>query len=145
MGPGESQDEVKRLLRAGPEFDQDWFAARFDEVAEDESDDDRIVELAGDWNEVRNEVEWEPEVYDEGDQQQLSASWHAGIACQARHEHDAVRDQGGKCMCVCPPAAHHEPRDERGVDHKHDSERDQQPSPPLHAPSLPLAETSDAR
>jgi hypothetical protein len=35
-GPGESQDQSKRLFRARPEFADHRFAARFDEVTEDE-------------------------------------------------------------------------------------------------------------
>jgi hypothetical protein len=123
-GAGESQDQSKRLFRAGPEFAQHWLAARSDEVAEDECDDDRVVELAGHRNEVRDEVEGQAKVDDEGDQQQLAAPWHAGVAREARHEHDAVRDERGKCTCVLTAPADHKPRDERGVHRKDDAERD---------------------
>ena len=80
MGPGQSQDQGKRLFRTRPELAQHWFAARPDEVAEDECDDDRIVELSGYWNEVRDEVKGQHEVSDDADQQQLTMPWHAGIA-----------------------------------------------------------------
>ena len=136
-GPGESQDQSKRLFRARPEFADHRFAARFDEVAEDECDDDRIVELPGHWDEVRDEVEGQGEIADEGDQQQLATPWYARIACEARHEHDAVGDERGKCTCVLAAAADHEPGEERGVDREEDAERDQEPCPPLHAPRLP--------
>ena len=135
-GPGESQDQRKGLFRARPELPQDWFAARSNEVAEDERDDDRIVELPGHWNEVGNQVEGQAEIGDQGDQQHLAMPWHAGIPRETRHEHDAVRDERGECTCVLTAAAYHEPGDEQGVDRKDDAERDQKPGPPLHAPSL---------
>jgi hypothetical protein len=132
-GPGESQDHSKRLFRAGPEFAQHRFAARSHEVAEDQRDDDRIVELPGHWYEVRDEVEGQAEVGDEGDQHQLATPWHTRIAREARHEHDAVGDERGKRTCVLTAAADHEPGEEGGVDRKHDAERDEEPCPPLHA------------
>ena len=79
-GPGESQDQSKRLFRARPEFADHRFAARFDEVTEDERDDDRIIELSGHRDEVRDEVERQGDIGDKGDQQKLATPWHAGIA-----------------------------------------------------------------
>ena len=110
--PGESQDQSKRLFRPRPELADHRFAARSDEVAKDERDDDRVVELPGDGNEVRDEVEGQGEIRDERDQQQLATPWHAWIACEARHEHDAVGDERGKCTCVLAAAADHEPGEE---------------------------------
>jgi len=52
------------VFRAGPEFSQHRFAARSDEAAEHERDDDRIVELPGDRNEVRHEVEGQGKIGD---------------------------------------------------------------------------------
>jgi len=111
-GPGQSKDQSKRLFRARPEFAHHRFAARSDEVTEDERDDDRIVELSGHGDEVRDEVERQGEIADEGDQQKLATPWHAGIACKARHEHDAVGDERGKCTRVLLAAADHQPGDE---------------------------------
>jgi hypothetical protein len=105
-------------------------------MTEDERDDDRIVELSGDRDEVGDEVEGQGEIGDEGDQQQLAPPWHAGIACEARHEHDAVGNERGKRTCVLAAAADHQPGEERGVDRKERAERDQEPCPPLHAPRL---------
>ena len=111
-GPGESQDQSKRLFRARPELADHRFAARSDEVTEDERDDDRIVELSGHRDEVRDEVEGQGEIGDEGDQQHLATPWHAGIACEARHEHDAVGNERGKCTCVLVAAVDHQPGEE---------------------------------
>jgi hypothetical protein len=93
-------------------------------VAEDKRDYDGVVELAGHWNEVRDEVEGQAKVGDEGDQQQLPAPWHAGVAREARHEHDAIGDERGKCACVLAAPADYEPDDEGGVHRKDDAERD---------------------
>jgi hypothetical protein len=49
-GPGQSQDQSQKSFRARPEFAHHRFAARSDEVTEDERDDDRIVELPGQEN-----------------------------------------------------------------------------------------------
>ena len=111
-GPGESEDQSKRLFRPRPELADHRFAARSDEVAKDERDDDRIVELPGHRDEVRDEVEGQREVRDEGDQNQLATPWHARVACEARHEHDAVGNERGKCTCVLAPASDHEPGEE---------------------------------
>ena len=128
-GPGQSEDQSKRLFRAWPEFADHRFAARSDEVAEDERDDDRIVELSGHRDEVRDEVEGQGEIADEGDQQQLATPWHAGIACEAHDWHDAVGNERGEGTCVLLAAADHEPSEEGGVDRKQDAERDQEPYP----------------
>ena len=111
-GPGQSEDQSKRLFWARPEFAHHRFAACSDEMTEDERDDDRIVELSGHRDEVGDEVEGQGEIGDEGDQQQLATPWHAGIACEARHEHDAVGDERGKCTCVLVAAVHHQPGEE---------------------------------
>jgi hypothetical protein len=95
-GPGESQDHSKRLFRAGPEFAQHRFAARSDEVAEDQPDDDRIVELPGHWNEVRDEVEGQAEI---GTCVLTAAADHEpGEEGGVDRKHDAERDQE-----PCPP------------------------------------------
>jgi hypothetical protein len=103
--PGESQDQSKRLFRPRPELADHRFAARSNKVAKDERDDDRVVELPGDGNEVWDEVEGQGEIRDERDQQELATSWHARIACEARHEHDAVGDERGKCRASLAAAA----------------------------------------
>jgi hypothetical protein len=136
-GPSESQDQSKGLFRAGPEFDQHWFATPSDEAAEDEGDDDRIVELPSHWDEVRDKVERQSEIRNKGDQQQLAPPRHTRIACKARHEHDAVGYQRGKCPRVRASAPDHEPGEERAVYDEDHAERDQEPCPPLHAPTLP--------
>jgi len=111
-GPGQSEYQSKRLFRARPEFAHHRFAARSDEVTEDERDEDRIVELPGHRDEVRDEVEGQGEIGAEGDQQQLATLRDAGIACKARHEHDAVGDERGKCTRVLTAPADHQPGDE---------------------------------
>ena len=53
-------------MRAGPELADELVAACPDEGAKDERDDDRVVELAGDGDGVRDEVERQCEVADDG-------------------------------------------------------------------------------
>jgi len=111
-GSGESQDQNKRLFRPRPEFADHRFVASSDEVAKDEREDDRVVELPGDRNEVWDEIERQGEIRDERDQQELTTPWHARIACESRHEHDAVGDERGKCTCVLTATADYEPGEE---------------------------------
>src|SRR4051794_527433 len=67
----EPEDHRERPFGAWPELADRRLAARADEVAEDESHENRIVELPRDGDEVRHEIERQSEIGDECDQQQL--------------------------------------------------------------------------
>jgi hypothetical protein len=58
----EAKDERERVLGARPVFADEGFLAAPEEAAEDERDDDDVVELAGDGDEIGDEVEGEREV-----------------------------------------------------------------------------------
>ena len=77
------------------ELTNEGLAACPDEVAQDERDDDRVVELARDGDEVRDEIERQREVSDERQKQELAPARGTRLACQPRDEHDAVRDESG--------------------------------------------------
>jgi hypothetical protein len=64
----EAQDEREGALRARPVFADQWFAAAPEEAAQDECDDDDIVELARDRDEIGDEVEGEREIAGEPDE-----------------------------------------------------------------------------
>ena len=81
-----------------------------------EGDGQRVVDVAGDGDEVRNEVEREREVADERSQEELVPPGHARVAEQAPHEHDAVADAARDPAYALPAAREDEDRDERGVD-----------------------------
>src|ERR687886_565452 len=53
----------------------------------------RIVQVTGDRDEVRHQVEREREVSDERSQDELVPPGHAWVAEQPPHEHDAVGDE----------------------------------------------------
>ena len=76
----------------------------------------------GDGDEVRDEIEGQAQIGDKGNEQQLAAPGHAGIACEAGDEHDAVRDECGECPCVVATTADDQPGEERAVDRKGDPE-----------------------
>jgi hypothetical protein len=61
----ESENQRERLRRPWPQFTDEVLAAGADEAAEDECDDDRVVELTGNGDEVRDDVERERQVTDE--------------------------------------------------------------------------------
>lgn len=62
------------MLRSGPQLADQFITTRADEAAEDEGDDDGIVELTRDGNEVRDEIEGKREVASERDEQKASAA-----------------------------------------------------------------------
>ena len=70
-GSRDSQNQGKGLFRAWPMFADHRFAARSDEMAQNERHDDRVVELPGDGDEVWDEVERQRQIATEGDEQQL--------------------------------------------------------------------------
>jgi hypothetical protein len=57
----EAKNECERALGARPVFADECLAAAAEEAAEDECDDDDVVELAHDWDEIGDEVEGERE------------------------------------------------------------------------------------
>jgi len=92
----EAEDESERTLRAGPVLADERFSASAEEAAEDERDDYYVVELAGDRNEVRHQVEGEREVARERNDQRLLPARHARVTKQSAAENNAVRDEAGK-------------------------------------------------
>ena len=75
-----SEDECKRALRAGPMLTDQRLTTASKQAAENEGNDDDVVELAGDRDEVRYEVERKREVAGERDEQELLSSWNAWVA-----------------------------------------------------------------
>ena len=115
-GPSESQDQSKGLFPAGPEFDQHWFATPSDEAAEDEGDDDRIVELPSHWDEVRDKVERQSEIPQQGRPATACAALGTR-GSRARRVTSTMQSgiQRGKCPRVRASAPDHEPGEERAV------------------------------
>lgn len=89
---GESQDQRQRALRPRPELPHERLAARANETAQNKRDHDRVVELPGDRNEIRDEIERERQIPDQRDEKQLPASGHARIANKPTDQDDAIRD-----------------------------------------------------
>src|SRR5215470_948082 len=62
---GEAHDDTSRLVRTRPVLVDELRRASTEDVAKDESDEDGVVEVPGDRDEVRNEVDRHREVGDE--------------------------------------------------------------------------------
>lgn len=62
------------IPRSRPKFTYERFPARSDEVAKDEGNDERVVELPRNWDEVGNEIERQRQVADEREQEQLATA-----------------------------------------------------------------------
>src|SRR5262249_24579514 len=102
------------------------------QAAENEGDDDDVVQLAGDGNEVRNEVEGEREVAGERDEQQLLSPWNTWVTEQASAEHDAIGDEAGQPARAIASSGENERQHERGVDEQEDADTDKRPRPDAH-------------
>ena len=64
-----------------------------DDVAENERDEDRVVELAHDRDEVRDEVERQGDVGDRETDKDSAPPGHTPVSEQAREEDEAVGDE----------------------------------------------------
>src|SRR4051794_4795026 len=93
-----------------------------DDPAQDERDEERIVELAGDGNEVRNQVERQQQIRDERREHELVTARHTRIAKEPSKEHDTVGYEPGNGTRMLPAAEQHEHKDERGVEDEHDAD-----------------------
>src|SRR4029453_101204 len=114
-------------------------------MAEDECNEERIVELARDRDEVRNEIERQRGVGAEPDEQRLVASWHTLVAQKPCDEDDAVGDEGRKSAGVSAAARGVEPEDECRPEHEQDGAGNEQPRPPAHGPQRSCPRTTKPR
>jgi hypothetical protein len=125
----------------------EWLAAAAKEAAQNERDDDDVVELAGDRDEVGYEVKWKREVSRECEQERLLPPRDAGVAEQAAAEDDAVGNEPGERPGALAPAGDHESDDEQRIEEKGGASCDKKPVPQAHAsrvirPSTPLRDES---
>ena len=123
---------VRASSRSGPVLADECLPAAAEEAAEDERDDHDVVELTGDRDEVRYEVERKREVAGERNKQQLLSPWDAGVAEQAAAEHDAVGDEASERASAFASAGEHEHQHERGVDEQERGDADKRPGPDAH-------------
>jgi iron complex transport system substrate-binding protein len=102
------------------------------EAAEDERDDQDIVELAGDRDEVRDEVERQREVAGERDQEGLVPARHPRISQQAAAQDHAVRDELGAGAGALAPAGDHQSDHDRRIEEQGGGDGDDHPGPQRH-------------
>jgi hypothetical protein len=107
-------------------------AARPQEASEHERDDDDVIELAGNRDEIRNQVERHRQVADESKQEQLPTKRHPVVANEPSDENDAVGNESGESACIAPAAGKQEHQDEQQPRNERDAEADQAPGPPRH-------------
>lgn len=89
----EAQERTQRGWRPGPVFAQKVGTTGPHDGAEDDSHEERVVELADDRNEVGNLIERHGEVGDQGDEQELAAAGDALVGEQPAEEHHEVGDK----------------------------------------------------
>ena len=125
----------------------EWLPAPADEAAEDERDDHDVVELAGDRDEVRDEVEGKREVTRERNEQRLLPARHARVAEQSAAEYDAVGDEAGERAGALVSAGDHEREDERRIQEEEDADSEERPRQEVHLPeaSRPVRSATHAQ
>src|SRR3954469_25000423 len=129
---GEPENNGERPLGAVPQLADEILTAGPDEAAQDERDDQHVVELTGDGNEIRYQVEWEREVPDERQQGELAATRDSRVACKAADEAYAVGDESRKGARVVPPAEDDKRDHKGGIDNSCHGQPHEQPRPPRH-------------
>jgi hypothetical protein len=112
---------------------QKLLAAGAKEGSEYERDEDRVVELAGDGDEVGYEIEGHREVGDQRDYERLTRSGDPVVGKQAAEQHDAVRNETGERTRVGATTHNEQGEDERALDQKCRSHPDRGPVPGRHA------------
>ena len=97
-----------------------------DDRTQDERDDDRVVQLTGDRDEVRDQIDRHREVSDRDRDEQLSPTGQAPVAKEPPHQHDAIRHEPRQGPRIRTPAEHREKRDAAGIDDDDRHEREGQ-------------------
>ena len=93
-------------------------------MAERERGDEHIVELAGNGDEVRYEVDRDRQIDDQGDQNELAPPRDTFIANQAAQQHEAIRDDARERSRLCPPTHEKQDRDQREIRKERDADSD---------------------
>jgi len=96
--------------------------------SENERDEDRVVELPGDRDEVRHQVERHREVHEGEHRRDLPLARHARIAQEALEEDGAVRHEPGDHPDVPLSRAKDEGGNERRVHDDHDGDDAEEPA-----------------
>lgn len=112
---GKPKHDVERCLRAGPVRFDEIGAAPPEDVPQCEGDDDGVVEVAGDGNEVGDEVERHEQIRDQDHKDELLTAGDPGIREQSLEEDDAVGNERRRGSRPLSTTGHDENRDEDGV------------------------------
>ena len=116
-------------------------AAAAEHGAEDESDEDGVVELTRDGDEVGYEVEGEREVGDQSRDEQLAPARDPPVGQETAEENDAVGNEPGEGSRVGAATGPEQPGDEGGVHEEDGADSHADRCPTRHA--LSLDESSD--
>jgi hypothetical protein len=100
-------------------------AAGAQDGAQNECDDDRVVELAEDRDEVGDQIERHGEVCDQCEQQQLGAARRARVGGEAAEQDHAVRHEHDERARLRTLAGSHERADDEREQRQHDSRNEE--------------------
>lgn len=91
--PCEAPDDLEPLWRAGPVLIEQLRAAAAQDESQGQSDQDRVVKLAGDGDEVRDQVDRQHQVAEHQDKRQLADSRHAIVDEESPEEDETIGNE----------------------------------------------------
>jgi len=91
-------------------------AAAAKDEAQHDRDENRVVELAGNRDEVGNHVDRQRQVSEQADERKLAGASHSIVAEEASKEDQTVGDEAGKRPRFTVPACEEQPTDECRID-----------------------------
>jgi hypothetical protein len=112
------------------------------ERSQHESDHDHVIELAGDRDEVRHEVERQRQIADQTDQQELAATRHARIGKEPPQQHQAIRDEAHQRTRIGTPSRDNERRHNQRPDGDERAGHEQEQHQPAHSATVAPRPTS---
>lgn len=128
MSIGESHDGLERLIGTGPVLAQELGPSGAKRVPKRQRGDEDIVQLTGNRDEVRYEVDRNRQIGDQREQNQLAPSRDTLIPNQTAQQHEAIRDEARERPRLCPPTDDNQDRDQREIRKEADAGSDEQPS-----------------
>ena len=101
-----------------------------------QSDDDGVVEVAGNGDEVGYHVDGQQEVGDDGPQDDFAPPVYLRLGHEAAQEHDAIGKESGDGPRPGTPACGRQPQHEADIRQDDDSEANERDGPRRHVPPL---------
>jgi hypothetical protein len=119
---GETLDNGKSLWRAGPVLGDQLSTAAVQDESESQGDQDRVVKLARDRDEVRDQVDRQRQVAEHQGDRDLADPWHAIIGEESPEEDEAIGNEARHRSRLTSAADHKQGEDDARVESEKCSE-----------------------